>query len=231
MKKEKTEIKIYLPLLGSLILVLLIFNFFTKNLWEVYKRQEMTIRKIKEDLALFSQKEEILNSYSDYELNEKVRILNFILPKEKNAENLIYSIEKLVNENSVNLLNMDFSPGILSDNNGEEKFQVKLGINGNFLNIKSFLEDLKKAPITVEVLGINLNFSEEEATDSACNAEVILNNYFKAFSLRPEGTNQPLGALSEKERIFLGQINLNFFPEEGAFNPEAFSSSEDKSPF
>jgi hypothetical protein len=212
--KLKAWLKDYylLVIVGVLISfsLLLVFVPFSKEIFSL--RGE--ISKNKKDLELLSQKESMLDSMDESELNSQVDLLESALPSEKPALYIIDILNASSQKFGLKLGSFEFSPGSLATNSAEleknikaksgiDSIEVDVEVSGDFDNLLTYIDYLENALPLMKARAISFSTAN---LDKEVDATLGLDVY---YLLPPETigkTSDQLKETSASQKEVLGKV-------------------------
>lgn len=206
-------LKNYYYLIISILVVFFLFSFFTKKKIEALQNNFSILQQGREKLTLLRKKSETLSSFNEVSLIDQVNKVNYILPSEKSVAGLMTSLDRISQEASVSIENINFSPGDISSDKtkvNKENFDVSLAIQGKTEQIKNFLVKLKDSLMAFNIKGIKILKPKAQEESSLARADLILTVYYKTVTQKLGKITKPVTLLTkEEEKLLLKMANIS----------------------
>lgn len=213
------ELKNYFILIISILIVCVLFLTFTKPQIEEIQAGQSLLADTKGKLINLTQKAGLLSSLDENNLTEEFRKLNFILPSEKNVDGVMFSLERTGEEASVSVVNVDFSPGLISTDTAAKKnvatvqksesFDLNFIVETKLEGFRNFLRELKNSSLAIKIEKVSI----EKASVGQISAKINAKVFYKPINLSLGDIFKPLTALNNQEKKILQALENSPLPE------------------
>lgn len=163
---EKKQIPLLIGVMGTLVVALLI-SYWIMPLWNNTRQVLLDYEK---NVSLLDAKDKELNAMQQFKIylkkdQDKVNLLNDILPKKENMDDVLIQVERLAIDNtlfvkSVTVTDTD-ADSLSTEVSGVEKSSVIMQIEGEFPNVLNFIDSIQKSTrlVLINKMGVASNIS------------------------------------------------------------------------
>ena len=225
LKEYLLGFKIYLPLVGSLLLIFLLFTTVIKGRIQVIGQTKREIGKEREKLAVLVNKQTKLSALNKEDLKRNFILAEQSLPSSRDTASFLAQIERIGMETGVLVDGVQMEGGEIATESGKKTvvskktpknwFKAKVTLKGAVESIKNFLERIFNSRRIVNIVRVQLSAPlTQVATPSAMTATLTVEVFFKPLPKDMGPVEKPLPTITEKEReVFQKISSLPFLSE------------------
>lgn len=203
--------RIYLApaLVGLVVFALLVVVVKPKILDILAVRSEISDLRVK--LGNLTQKLATLENLDKKDLKERFLVTNEALPSEQDVAGFLAGMERLAAESGVLVEKVELSPETVASASASY-FHSRAILKGRLENIKDFLAKMSFSRRVLRVKTVSLSASSQEiATPSMVMATLSINVFFEPLPAFLGEADEPLPALSQKDKEIFEEIaNFSF---------------------
>ncbi len=163
---EKKQIPLLVGVMGVLAIALLI-TYWVMPLWD---KTSQVLLDYEKNMSLVEAKNKELNALQQFKIylskdQDKVNLMNDVLPKKENIDDVLIQIERLAVDNTlfVNSLTVTDAKeqNVSTEVPGVQKTSIILQIEGEFPNVMNFIDSIQKSTrlVLINKLGVTSNIS------------------------------------------------------------------------